>query len=128
MGMKVDEVIALYIAKRDEKADLKKAYDKSVEDIDKLLKKIENKFLEQFIKSGQTSSKTAAGTAFTKERTSDKVIDRDAYLKFVKDTDAFEFIESKANKTALDQYIAENNDLPPGVTRTTETIVQIRRG
>ena len=126
--MKVDEVIALYIAKRDEKTALKKKYDESVAEIDVLLKKIENKFLEQFNKTGQTSSQTPAGTAFTKERTSDKVIDREAFLQFVKDNDAFAFIESKANKTALDQFIAENNDLPPGVTRSTETIVQIRRG
>lgn len=126
--MQVDEVIALYIEKRDEKTALKKAYDESVADIDVLLKKIENKFLEQFNKSGQTSAQTGAGTAFTKQRTSDKVIDRTAFLQFVKDEDAFDFIESKCNKTALDQFIAENDDLPPGVTRSSETIVQIRRG
>lgn len=126
--MKVDEVVALYIEKRDEKTALKKVYDDAVKDIDVLLKKIENKFLEQFIKTGQVSATTSAGTAFTKQRTSDKVIDREAFLKFVKDTDSFDFIESKCNKTALDQYIAENDDLPPGVTRSSETIVQIRRG
>ena len=126
--MKVDEAIALYIEKRDEKTALKKVYDDAVKDIDELLKKIENKFLEQFIKSGQTSTNTPAGTAFTKQRTSDKVIDRAAFLDFVKENDAFDFIENKCNKTALDQFIAENNDLPPGVTRTSETVVQIRRG
>lgn len=126
--MKVDEVVALYIAKRDEKVALKKAFDESVADINELLKKIENKFLEQFNKTGQTSANTPEGTAFTKQRTSDKVIDRTAFLQFVKDNDAFDFIESKCNKTALDQFIAENNDLPPGVTRSSETIVQIRRG
>lgn len=126
--MKVDEVIALYIAKRDEKTALKKVYDDAVEDINVLLKKIENKFLEQFLKTGQDSTSTGAGTAFTKERTSDKVIDREAFLQFVKDNDAFDFIESKCNKTALDQFIEENKDLPPGVNRTSETIVQIRRG
>jgi hypothetical protein len=126
--MKVDEVIALYIEKRDEKTALKKVYDDACEDINVLLKKIENKFLEQFLKTGQDSTSTGAGTAFTKQRTSDKVIDREAFLQFVKDNDAFDFIESKCNKTALDQFIEEKKDLPPGVTRTSETIVQIRRG
>ena len=59
--MKVDEAIALYTEKRDEKTALKKVYDDAVKDIDELLKKIENKFLEQFIKSGQTSTNTPAG-------------------------------------------------------------------
>lgn len=126
--MKVDEVIALYIEKRDEKTALKKVFDDAVADINTLLKKIENKFLEQFLKTGQDSTSTGAGTAFTKQRTSDKVIDREAFLQFVKDNDAFDFIESKCNKTALDQFIEEKKDLPPGVTRTSETIVQIRRG
>lgn len=127
--MKVDQAISRYIELRDEKTTHKKTYDDAVAEIDVELKKIEAMFLKAFNKSGQTSAKSKGiGVAFTKTRTSDKVIDRDAYLAFVVKSKRLEFLESRVAKSALDQYIEENDDLPPGVTRTSEIIVQIRRG
>lgn len=125
--MKSADAVAKYIELRDKKSELKKQHDAKVAKIDDALKKIEAAFLRQFSETGQQSAKFGAGTVFIKQRTSDKVFDREAFLDFVKEHDAFDFIENRVNKSALDQFVEDNNDLPPGVTRNTESVINIRR-
>lgn len=125
--MKLSEAIGLYVELRDKKAALKKQYTDSVEAIDEKLKKLEAMFLKAFEKSGQSSAKADTGTAFIKERTSDKVVDREAYIQFLKATDNFAMIESRVNKSALDEFIEETGELPPGVTRAVERTINVRR-
>ncbi len=125
--MKLADAIALYIELRDQKSELRKEYQNNVDNIDTKLKKIESALLKVFEKTGQNSAKADAGTAFIKERTTDKVIDREAYIKFLKSEDAFDMIESRVNKTALDEYIEEHDDLPPGIARSVERTINVRR-
>jgi hypothetical protein len=125
--MKLSDAIALYINLRDEKGAKKKAFMLDVEELDRKLSKLESLFLKAFEKSGQTSAKAATGTAFIKERTSDKVVDREAYIAFLKAEGAYDMIESRINKTALDEYIEEHDDLPPGITRIVERKINVRR-
>jgi hypothetical protein len=125
--MKLSEAIALYIQVRDEKAALKKQFTAATEGLDLKLKKLESMFLKAFEKSGQTSAKADTGTAFIKERVSDKVVDREAYIAFLKAEGAYDMIESRVNKTALDEYIEEHEDLPPGITRSVERTINVRR-
>lgn len=125
--MKLSDAIALYIELRDEKGAKKKAFMLEVEGLDRKLNKLEAMFLKAFETTGQTSAKAATGTAFIKERTSDKVIDREAYIAFLKAEGAYDMIESRINKTALDEYIEEHDDLPPGITRTVERKINVRR-
>lgn len=125
--MKSADAVSKYIELRDKKSELKKQHDAKVAKIDDALKKIEAAFLRQFSETGQQSAKFGAGTVFIKQRTSDKVFDREAFLDFVKENDAFDFIENRVNKSALDQFVEDNNDLPPGVTRNTESVINIRR-
>jgi hypothetical protein len=121
------DAVAKYIELRDRKAALKKAYEDKARLIDEKLKKIEAYFLKKFAESGGESAKFPAGTVFKKTRTSDKVFDREAFIAFVRDNEAFDFVENRVNKSALDQFVEETGDLPPGVTRTSEIIVNIRR-
>lgn len=125
--MKSAEAVAKYIELRDKKAALEKAHKEKIAKINEVLAKIETAFLKQFSETGQQSAKFGAGTVFMKQRTSDKVFDRDAYIAFVKKNDAFDLIENRVNKSALDQFVEEHNDLPPGVTRTSELVINIRR-
>ena len=125
--MKLSEAIALYIELRDEKAQLRKQFTASVEGLDLKLKKLEAMFLKAFEKTGQNSAKADTGTAFIKERTTDKVVDREAYIAFLQAEGQFDMIESRVNKTALDEYIEEHDDLPPGITRSVERTINVRR-
>jgi phage host-nuclease inhibitor protein Gam len=125
--MKLDEAIAMYIKLRDKKAEIRAEYNSKVEKLDQNMKKIEASVLKAFHASGQTKAGTSAGTVFIKNRVSDKVVDREAFLEFVKENDHFEFIESRISKAALDEYVEETGDLPPGVTRSVEQTINVRR-
>ena len=81
-------------------------------------------FLNQ---TGQESSKTAAGTFFKKTTTSAKVADRDIFIAFVMEHDATNFLENRVNKTAVEEYIAEHGELPPGIDVTRITSVSVNR-
>lgn len=125
--MKLDEAVAMYIKLRDKKAEIRKEMIAKTEKIDANLKKIEASVLKAFHASGQTKAGTSAGTVFIKDRISDKVIDREAFLKFVRDNDQFDFVESRVSKSALDEFIEETGDLPPGITRSIEQTINVRR-
>ena len=84
-------------------------------------------FLAEFNETGQESAKTEHGTAYKATRMSTKVSDRDAFLNFVRENEAWEFLESRANKTAVTAYMEENEDVPPGVDVSRISTINIRR-
>lgn len=127
--MKLDELIDKYIKVRDKKAQLKKAYEAEAGKLDEVLTKMEAVILKMFEQTGQDSAKTASGTAYTSTRNSATVADRDAFLGWVL-ADPEEraiFLENRVNKTAVEQFKAENEDLPPGVNWRSEITVNVRR-
>lgn len=125
--MKLSELVAHYISMRDAKASLKAEYEEKLAPIEDKLNKIEAKLLEVFEQTGMESVKTDAGTAYKSTRTTVSVADRDAFMEFVKSGDHWSMMEIRAAKTAVEQYRAANDDLPPGVNWRSEVVVNIRR-
>lgn len=125
--MTLDEVIDKYIKLRDKKAVFKNEYEQKVAQIDDALAKIENKLLEIFQSTGMDSMKTGAGTAYVSLRTSATVGDREAFMKFVQDNNEWPLLEVKPSKTAVAEYRAANDDLPPGINWREERVVNVRR-
>lgn len=95
--------------------------------IDKRMNEIEAEFLNKFNTENSESAKASSGIAFKTTRVTAKVQDRDSWLADMIENENWQFIESKANKTAVDQYIAEHGAPPPGIGIVTETTVNIRR-
>lgn len=125
--MDVKTAIAKYIEIRDRKDRLKEKHKAELQKYNDALAKIEAALLKFLHKTGQTSSKGTGGTAFIKQRTSDTVTDPVAYMNYIRENEAYDLLESRVAKAALDQFIEEHGDLPPGVRRTIEQQVQIRR-
>lgn len=125
--MKLSELVAKYIELRDEKASLKAEYDGKLAPIEEKLSKIEAKLLEVFDQTGMESVKTDQGTAYKSTRTTVSVADRDAFMEFVKEGDHWSMMEIRAAKSAVEQYKAANEDLPPGINWRSEVVVNIRR-
>lgn len=91
--------------------------------------KIEAEFLRRFNERGSTSSACkGVGTAYLNNRTSASVADRDVFFNFLRDSDAWELLEMRCSKTAVEAYKAANGDLPPGVNWSEELTVGFRRG
>lgn len=122
-----DELVKLYVQLRDRRAEAKKAWENQDEDMKAKQGKIEGLLLARFNERGIESARTVAGTAFKAKSEFASVADKDAFFNFIKENDAFEFLESRCNKTAIRQYIETNNDLPPGINWREEIHIQVRR-
>jgi hypothetical protein len=122
-----DELVKLYIALRDRRA--KRAADFKLEDTPDELKmdKIEALLLGRMQASGAESVRTKFGTAYRTTKSYASVADWDAFRRFVQENDAWELLTRGANKTAVEQYKAANEDLPPGVNMRTEVVVNFNR-
>lgn len=125
--MKLSELVAKYIELRDKKAQLKAEYDEKAAKLDATLGKIEGTLLKTFETIGMDSVKTEFGTAYTSVQTSASVADADVFRKFVKENDAWELFQNRVSKTAVEQYKAAHDDIPPGINWREERVVNVRR-
>lgn len=131
--MKVTELddgslLKFYIALRDRRAVRKAAYadedggDKSKQD------KIEAEFLRRFNERNiDNVSARGLGTAYRQVRTSATVADWSTMLEFVLENNLWELLERRVSKTAVQQYIEEHSDLPPGVNWSETQVVNFQR-
>lgn len=126
--MNVNEIVDRYIALRDRKSVIKKEYEDKVANIDKILEKAEAVMLKRFEEMGIESIKTSAGTVYKSTRTSATVGDWDAFLAHVRTHEAWEMLEHRAAKKAVEEFKAANDDLPPGINWRAEVVVNVRRG
>lgn len=127
--MNLDDVVGKYIELRDRKAQMKKEFSVKVEKIDEAMAKIENAILATFDKMGGVQSiRTTHGTPYVNLRESVTVADRDNYFDFVRENEAWDMLESRANKTAVLQYKEEHGELPPGLNYRAERTINIKRG
>lgn len=125
--MKLNELVEKYIAIRDKRAQLKAKYEAKAAVLDGVLDKIEATLLKTFDDVGMDSVKTSAGTAYRTLRTTASVADWDAFFAYVKEHNAWEMLERRCSKTAVEQFRAANDDLPPGLNWREERVVNIRR-
>lgn len=125
--MKLSDAVQLYIQLRDKKAELKAEYEAKVADIDEKLNALEAKLLQVFNETGMDSVRTEFGTAYVTTRNSVSVVDRDAFLSFVRETGDFSLLEVRPSRSAVPEFAAANGEPPPGVTMRTERVVNIRR-
>lgn len=123
----IDTLIEKYIQLRDKKAEMKTAFDASVANVDAYMKKCEQAIMAHLDKNGVDSVGSASGTAFKSTTTSATVADKEAFLAYVRSNDAWPLMDVRASKTAIVEFVAENDDLPPGINWRAETVVRIRR-
>lgn len=125
--MDIEDLVTRYIAARDRKKVIMDAAKKKCEQIDAALEVAEAALLKFLNENGIENVKTAAGTAYKSVSTSATVGDWDQTLEFIKANDAWHMLERRVSKVAVEEYIAETQDLPPGVNWKTFTQVNIRR-
>ena len=123
----MDALIGKYIELRDAKAKLKAQYTERAAKLDVVMTQIEGFILEHFKDTGVESARTEKGTAYKSIRTSTTVADWDATLSFIQSNGLWNMLEHRVNKTAIEEYRAEHNDLPPGLNHREEIIINVRR-
>jgi len=125
--MKLDLIVERYVQLRDKKAQMKAAYEASVADITTGMNRLETAILATLNEQGAESFRTAHGTAYKSTSTSATVADWDSLLGFVRENDRWDMLEKRVSKTAVDQFRAANDDLPPGINYRESVSVGVRR-
>ena len=125
--MNIETLVERYIALREKKAQIKAEYEAKVEQIDSLQSKVEGVLLRFFEEQGSSSIRTPAGTAYKATRVSATIADWDSFLEHVKANEAYEMLERRCSKVAVEQYKAANDELPPGVNWREDVVVNFRR-
>lgn len=121
------ELVARYIKIREAKQALEAAHKAEVAKLDEALARLERFFLEQLNTMGASSVSTPAGVFFRQETTNVKTDDWDQTLNFIRENNAWHMLNRAVNKTAVMEFMQENEDLPPGVSLRRETVVRVHR-
>lgn len=127
MSPNIDKIVRKYIELRDKKAQIEAAHKAELAPIKTAMDQAEAFLLQAMRDSGTTAFSTDAGTAYQSTKTSATVADWPGLLEFIKENDLWAMLERRVSKTAVDEYVAQNNDLPPGVNYRSEVSVNIRR-
>lgn len=123
----IEDVVARYVALRDKKAALKAELDKATEKIDEGMVRLERFMLDYLNKTGLSSVGTGEFTAYKASVTSVTTGDKQAFLDYVKEQEAWGLLDVRPSKTAVVEFRTENDDLPPGINWREENVVRIRR-
>lgn len=121
-------LLKLFIGLRDRRATRKAAYDDDDASDKEKQNKIEVEFLRRFQDRGiDNVSARDVGTAYKSTRSSATVADWEVVLDYVQNNEAWELLERRVNKTAVEQYKGAEGDLPPGVNWSETQVVNFRR-
>jgi hypothetical protein len=120
-------LVAKYIAARDLKARVVAAHKAKLEPLEAAMDKTEAAILDFFNKHGMESARCEAGTAYKSSKSTATVADMDAFLDFVRKNDAWHFLERRVSKTAVDELVEAERNLPPGVNYSRIASIGIRR-
>lgn len=85
------------------------------------------KLLERLNATGADSVKTANGTAYRTTRRTASIADGEAFRGFVIENRMWDMVDWKANANAVDDFLRNEQSLPPGVNFTTAYTVGVRR-
>lgn len=128
MALNKTEVVETYIKLRDRRAKRKADFEAADAGDKEKQEKIEAYLLKEFNESGVESIKTPAGTAYKTAKLSVTTADKEAFFhNWVVPNEAWDFLDVKPNKTAIQQYKAAHDDIPPGLNWAETITVQVRR-
>jgi hypothetical protein len=123
----ITEVVTKYIELRDKKASIMNEAKQKCGQIDAALEKAEAAILAFFNANGMDSAGCTGGTVFKQTRTSATVADWDSFIEFVRKDEAWHMLEHRAAKSAVEEYVAANQDLPPGINWKADVTINVRR-
>lgn len=127
-----------YVRLRDKITELKKKHKEELKPFNETLMQLNGLILQLLNDAGAESVRTEKGTAYKTLDRSATLADRSAFLDFVKNSEAWELLDYKANVTAVADYIADKVEAaktdpsiipapPPGVNYNETWEVGVRR-
>jgi hypothetical protein len=119
--------VAQYVKLRD-KIKAKEAEQKAeLKPLKDTLEQLNAVLLAHLNQVGGNSVTTDGGTVYRTEKKSASLADAQAFMDFVVANQAFDLLDRKANVSAVEEYIRENDAPPPGVNFSSTFVVGVRR-
>lgn len=122
-----DTVTAAYIKLRDQRSELKKAYDQEDQVLKDKMDRLETWLMETMQNTNATQLGTAHGTAYIQTQYKASCSDWPTFWAFVADNGRFDMLEKRVSSKTVNEYIEETGDAPPGVNVAAELKVVVRR-
>ena len=127
MSINVGELVDKYIKLRDSLAEDKKQFEANIARKKELMDRVEAKILEIFNETGVESCRTEGGTAYRSTRVSVTTADPYEFREFVQANEAWDLLEIRPAKKAVESYAESKGALPPGVNMSRQYTINIRR-
>ena len=125
---RMDELAAVYIKIRDERARLKQAFEAKDIELEAQQNLIGEKMLDLCKELGADSIRTPAGTVIRSVKSRYWTNDWDSMYSFIKDNNAFGLLEKRLHQTHMKEFLSENPDkLPMGLNVEREYTITVRR-
>jgi len=107
---------------------MKARHEAELAPVNEMMERIETRLLAQMQEQGVDSyAVRGVGTAYISTTTKANVADWDGLLSFIRQKDLWQLLERRVAKSAVDEYVAANQDLPPGVNYSQAVAVNVRR-
>ena len=122
------QMVEEYIALRDARDQGKKKFEEMIKAryLDRM-DELETQLLDMLNKLGSDSIASPAGTVYKKLSTSVTVADSREFQRHVIGSEAWDLIDWRANKTAVNDLVEAGEPVPPGVNRSSFYSVGVRR-
>ena len=129
--MDVAKLTKAYVAIRDRRAEIKKAFDLEYGDLGEKLSRLEAELLRLMQSQNTDALRTEFGTVYRQEEVKPSCSDwaaLDAWEKAQSDINASDILEKRVSKKFITEYM-ENNEgaLPPGISIYREYVARVRR-
>jgi hypothetical protein len=125
--MTLDEVMKAYLSLREMKDATKKRHSNEMALINEPMLKLQAYIQRELQAQGLTNFRGESGMAFLQTDTSVQVKDWDATFNWLRENDAWQFLEKRVSKSVVQDYIEAHGEIPPGLAISSEVSAHIRR-
>jgi len=124
----IRDLIVKYVEIRNAKTKLQEQHKLAIAPYDDALAKLEGVFMQEMDRTGVDSvSARDAGTIYRTTRANASVADFEALKSFVLDHDAWELLQARVSTPAVEAYLEDTGDLPPGVNLSRVMKINVRK-
>lgn len=126
--LSVDTLCKVYVRIRAKKADITKAYEAEVAELDGHLDKLAATMKDKLAEAGAKSIKTEHGTVYATTKTRFYPMDFGAFGDWIVKNNAIDLLEKRVAQTNMAKWLEENpTNPPPGVQAETVMTVTVRK-
>lgn len=112
---------------RDRKDEIKKKHAEELAPFTKAMDELEALMQKQLESANASSIRTDSGTVIRAVRQSFTIEDPGAFRQWAEANGLTTMYENRVSKEAIEAYVAQGNQLPPGIKTSAVTTIQVRK-